>query len=119
MIGKKTNLQKPVNPQLAGNPLPWVSHATHLGHEFNEDGTMIMDGRMKRGSNIGRSLEIRESFSFAAPAQVLAAIKLYASDLCGGMLWCLDDPTGHELLVHQCQGRVGRLQDTATARWLA
>ena len=43
MVGKKTALRKPVNLQLYGKPLPWVAHATHLGHEFHEDGSMNMD----------------------------------------------------------------------------
>ena len=37
MIGKNVSFQKPENLQLAGNPLQWVSHTTHLGHEFHED----------------------------------------------------------------------------------
>ena len=53
MTGSNPRLDKPVNLQLAGNPLPWVSHATHLGHEFHEDGTMRMDTRMKQSSYIG------------------------------------------------------------------
>jgi hypothetical protein len=38
MIGKKTNLRKPVNLMLYGKALPWVTHATHLGHEFMRTG---------------------------------------------------------------------------------
>ena len=110
MIGKKTHLQKLVNLLLPGNPLPWVYHATLLGHEFHEDGTMRMDCRMKRGYYIGRSLEVRKSFSFAAPAQVLAVIKLYASDLGNALAARGSSCTaGHELLVHECQGLVGCL----------
>ena len=69
MVGKKTTIVKPVNLQLYGKPLPWVTHATHLGHEFHEDGTMAMDARMKRGSYIGKSLEVLDSFNFAAPTR--------------------------------------------------
>ena len=90
MIGKDSRLRRPVNLQLYGKPLPWVSHATHLGHKFHEDGTMDMDAKMKRGSFIGRSLEVRDAFGFAAPTQVLGAVKVFASDLYGGMLWRLD-----------------------------
>ena len=71
MIGKDTRLRELVNLQLYGKPLPWVSHATHLGHEFLKDGTMNLDAKMKRGSYIGRSLEVRDAFGFAAPTQVL------------------------------------------------
>ena len=45
---------------------------------------------MKRGSFIGRSLEVRDAFGFAASTQVLGAVKVFASDLYGGMLWRLD-----------------------------
>ena len=124
MIGRNTRLHKPVNLQLAGKELPWVSHATHLGHEFNEDGTMNMDARMKRGAYIGKSLEVRESFSFAMPAQVLGAVKLYASDLYGGMLWKLEDKSAQKVMncwnttVKDVWG-VTRATHTATAKWLA
>jgi hypothetical protein len=92
MIGKKTRLPKPAGLQLYGKSLPWVAHATHLGHEFHEDGTMTMDAKMKKGSYIGKSLEVLDSYSFAAPTEVLGAVKLFAADLYGGMLWRLDSP---------------------------
>ena len=124
MVGKKTDLEKPMNLQLYGKPLPWVAHATHLGHEFHEDGTMSMDSRMKRGSFIGRSLEVREAFSFAAPTQVLGAVKLFASDLYGGMLWRLDDEPALQVTRcwHTCVKDVwgvSRATHTATVRWLS
>ena len=40
------------NLHLYGKPLPWVAHATHLGNEFCEDGTMAMDAKLKRGRSI-------------------------------------------------------------------
>ena len=124
MIGRNTKLQKPVNFMLAGKDLPWVSHATHLGHEFHEDGTICMDARMKRSSYIGWSLEVRESFSFAGPAQVLGVVELYASDLYGGMLWKLEDQLAQRVVncwnttINDVWG-VTRATHTATARWLA
>jgi hypothetical protein len=81
---QQTFITKPVNLQLYGKPLPWVAHATHLGHEFHEDGTMAMDCRMKRGSFIGRSLEVQDAFSFASPTEKLGTVKLLAADLYGG-----------------------------------
>jgi hypothetical protein len=113
-----------VNLQLYGKPLPWVALATHLGHEFHEDGTMSMDARMKRGSFIGRSLEVREAFAFAAPTQVLGAVKLFASDLYGGMLWRLDDEPALQVTRcwHTCVKDVwgvSRATHTATVRWLS
>ena len=70
---------------------------------------MAQDARMKRGSLICKSLEVRDSFGFAAPTQVLGAIKLFAFDLYGGMLWRPDSEEAL-LLAHLCQGRVGALQ---------
>ena len=86
MVGRKRDLVKPAPLVLSGKALPYVAHATHLGHEFHKSGSMEMDTRMRRGAYSGRSLEIQEAFSFAAPAEVLAAIKLYCCDLHGGML---------------------------------
>ena len=124
MDGKKTSLKKPANLQLYGKPLPWVAHATHLGHEFHEDGTMDMDCRMKRGSFIVRSMEVVDSFSFAAPTEVLAAVKLFAADLYGGMLWQLNSQPAEQLMrcwnvcVRDVWG-LSRATHTATVRWLS
>ena len=81
VVGKKTGLQNLVNLQLHGKQLPWVAHDTHLGHKFCEDGTMLLDARLKRGSFIGQSLEVCNSFAFAAPSQVLGAVKVYSADM--------------------------------------
>ena len=119
-----TGLQKPVNLQLYGKPLPWVAHATHLGHEFCEDGTMTMDAKIKRGSFIGRSLEVCDSFAFAAPSQVLGAVKTYSSDMYGAMLWRLDSEPAHQFTRcwNTCVKNVwglSRATHTATVRWLS
>ena len=124
MIGKDTRLRKPVNLQPYGKPLPWVSHGTHLGHEFHEDGTMNLDAKMKRGSFIGRSLKVRDAFGFAAPTQVLGSVKVFASDLYGGMLWRLDSQPALQVTRcwHTCVKDVwglSRATHTATVRWLA
>ena len=34
------HLPKPVALKLYGEDLPWVSHATHLGHELHENANM-------------------------------------------------------------------------------
>ena len=86
------NVQNPVYPaplQLYGVDLPWVTHATHLGHELNQDCTMDKDTRMKRANYIQSSVEIRNMFSFALPTQVLNAISVYSAHLYGSMLWDL------------------------------
>ena len=90
IVGRRKDLKKPAPLLLSGQALPYVAHATHLGHEFNEDGTMDMDSRIRRGTFIGNCLEIQEAFTFASPPEVLGAVKLYCADLYGGMLARLD-----------------------------
>ena len=75
-----------------------MAHATHLGHELHENGTMTMDTNMRRGAFIGKCMEVQEAFSFAAPAEVLGAVKLYCGDLYGGMLARLDSPEATKLM---------------------
>ena len=108
---------------LCGKALPYVAHATHLGHELHEDGTMTMDTNMRRGAFIGKCLEVQEAFSFAAPAEVLGAIKLYCGDLYGGMLARLDSPEATKLM--NCWGTavkdvwgLHRATHRVYARWL-
>ena len=76
VLGRSVGLQKPEPLRLSGQHLPWVPHATHLGHEFHEDGTMSMDTRMHRGSFINRRLEVHDTFFFAAPDVTLGLVKL-------------------------------------------
>ena len=40
VIGRRTGLQKPVALVLSGEALPWVQHATHLGHEIHATGLL-------------------------------------------------------------------------------
>jgi hypothetical protein len=98
VVGRSVGLQKPKPLVLSGQQLPWVPHATHLGHEFNEDGTMNMDTRMHRGSFINRCLEVQDTFSFAAPDETLGVIKLFCGDLYGGMLARLDGAPASQLM---------------------
>ena len=90
MVERSWMLRKLVPLVLSGQQLPYVKQATHLGHEFHEDGTMDTDTNIRRGIFIGHCLEVQESLSFVAPLDVLGAIKLYCGDLYGGMLTLLD-----------------------------
>ena len=90
VCGKSRNLEKPVPLHLCGRELPWVSSATHLGHEIHESGSMEHDAEVKRAIFIGNSVEIRESFSFASPVEILSAMKVYCSSFYGSMLWDLN-----------------------------
>ena len=124
VVGRKTNLEKPAPLLLSGKALPYVAHATHLGHELHEDGTMTMDTSMRRGASIGKTLEVQEAFNFAAPAEVLGAVKLYCGDLYGGMLARLDSVPANQLMncwaktVKDVWG-VSRATHSVYARWLS
>ena len=65
-----------------------------------------------------------DSFAFAAPTQILGAVKLFVSDLYGGMLWRLDSQPAQQLMrcwntcVRDAWG-VSRATHTATVRWLS
>ena len=138
VTGRRRNLSKPAPLLLSGQPLPYVQQATHLGHEFSETGSMDIDMRMRRGAFIGRCLEVQEAFSFAAPTEVLGAVKLYCGDLYGGMLakmdsepvkqltncWntCVKDVWGlprntHTVYTRWLSGGHTSLRDDLLARW--
>ena len=89
MVGSKKNMVKPAPLMLAGRELPWVQSATHLGHELHESGNMDHDARIKRAEFIDKSVEVRESFKFASPVEILRALKIYCSSFYGSMLWDL------------------------------
>ena len=85
--GKRKNLIPPEDLQLYGVNLPWEDSATHLGHELTSEASMETDARMKRATFISRSTEVRETFQFARPTEVLNAVMLYCCDYYGSMLW--------------------------------
>ena len=89
MCGRKKGLAKPAPLTLYGKELPWVATGTHLGHEIHESGNMDLDTRVKRANFIEKSTDIRETFSFASPVEVLQAVKVYACSWYGSMLWDL------------------------------
>ena len=86
MIGEKRNLPKPTNLMLRGTALPWVSTARHLGHKLHEYGRMDHNAKVKHAEYIDKSVEIRETFGFASPVEVLQALKTYCSSFYGSML---------------------------------
>ena len=89
VTGGKKNLAKPAPLILCGRELPWVSTATHLGHELHETGSMEHDALVKRAVFIAQSVELRESLGFASPVEVLTAMKVYCCSFYGSMLWDL------------------------------
>ena len=88
MTGKE-NQSYPAPLFLNGKQLPWVRHATHLGHELSELCNMELDARIKRARFIENSTAIREQFHFAHPKQILQATNVYAAHLFGSNLWAL------------------------------
>jgi hypothetical protein len=89
VVGKRRRLTKPSPLTLCGHNLPWVDSAVHLGHELHESGLMDHDVVVKRAQFIDKSVEVRTMFEWAAPAEVLQAMKTYCSDFYGSMLWDL------------------------------
>ena len=90
VCGQNKKLRKPSPLLLDGKELPWVASAAHLGHTLHETGTMDKDVKAKRASFIGETTEIRETFGFASPVEILRAVKLYAGSHYGSNLWQLD-----------------------------
>ena len=82
-------LPKPANLKLYGVDLPWVKTANHLGHELSEECSMMVDMQQKRADFIQKSTEIRETFSFAQPNQILQAVTSYCCSMYGSMTWPL------------------------------
>ena len=89
IVGKRRGLTKPFPLTLCGHQLPWVESAVHLGHELHESGHMDHDAVIKRAQFIDKSVEVGNMFEWAAPPEVLKALKFYCSDFYGSMLWDL------------------------------
>ena len=97
MTGPLGNVVFPMKVKLDDKELSFVESASHLGHELHQ---MTHDCKVKKAQFMDTSTDIRETFSFANPDQVLSAINLYAghfydsmlcdflNDLCGQLLLC-------------------------------
>ena len=86
VIGNKKNVAKPSPLTLCGRDLPWVSSANHLGHELHESGSMELESKMKKAEFINKSVEVRETFNFANPVEILSATKLSCSSFYDSVL---------------------------------
>ena len=87
--GKARNVQYPDPLRLFGADLPWVVSAEHLGHTLHQDCTMDLDAKIKRARFIEKTCELRDTFEFAHPEQIMKAAQIYASDAYGAMLYDL------------------------------
>jgi hypothetical protein len=85
----KAEVEYPSSVTLYGEPLPWVTRATHLGHELSQMCDMELDANIKRARFIESLTKIRDFFSFAHPFQVLQAISTYSAFFYGSNLWDL------------------------------
>ena len=81
--------ESPAKIILNGQPLPWVDHAAHLGHEFHTSGLQELDCNMRRAAYIGESVELLNVFKFAHPLQKLAAIQTYTCSFYGS-IWLME-----------------------------
>ena len=90
--GKMRNQSYPDKLVLLGQELPWVEQANHLGHILHQSCTMDHDAVVSRARFISKTLDLRETFSFALPEQILRAVEVYASDCYGTMLYDLSSP---------------------------
>ena len=89
VVGNKRNVQKPAPLTLCGRELPWVDQADHLGNTLTVQGDMEQDAAIKRAQFVSSSVQIREAFKFAAPAEVIKAMKIYSNSYYGSSLWNL------------------------------
>ena len=90
VVGKKQNLDKPAPLTLCGRELPWVNQADHLGNTLTVKGDMEQDAAIKRAKFISSSVQIREVFKFAAPAEVVKSMQIHSTSFYGSCLWDLD-----------------------------
>jgi hypothetical protein len=78
----------------------WMDSAVHLGNVLHESGSMDKDVKVKRATFIRESTELRETFGFASPAEVLRAVKLYAGSHYGSNLWDLGGDRAGQSVLH-------------------
>ena len=96
---------------LNGVVLPWRTSAVHLGHTLHQDLTFNADAAQTRAKFINSSLEVREQFSFAQPAQILKAVRVLSCHAYGSVLWRLDSGGADSFFkaYSSCVRRVFRL----------
>ena len=93
MWGTDKNVVYPDNLQLNDHVLPWVQKADHLGHVLSQHCNMETNARILKAKYIEKTIEIRETFSFAHPEQILRALDIFSSDCYGIMLHDLGSQT--------------------------
>ena len=89
MTGKEVMQSYPAPVMLNGRPLPWVMSAAHLGHELSQACSPEHAAWVARAKYIDRAASVQEMFSFAEPAEILAAVRVNCCDFYGSNLWNL------------------------------
>ena len=116
-VGPARKVVYPAPLQLNGVQLPWRESAVHLGHTLHQDLTFKADLGKKRASFISSSVEVRNEFAFAAPAQILTAVRLLCCSAYGSVLWRLSSAEASSFFktYNSCIRRIWRLPlDTYT-----
>ena len=96
---------------LNGVTLPWKESAVHLGHTLQQNLRFDLDAAARRAGFNGRSVEVREQFSFAPPEHVLKAVRILCCHGYGAVLWRLDSSSASSYFkaYNSCVQRVFRL----------
>ena len=97
VTGNKRNVEKPAPLKLCGRELPYVKEADHLGNIITENGDMDKDAAIKRAAFVQSSVQIREQFKFAAPADIIKALKVHSNSFYGSNLWDLNGDKASQL----------------------
>ena len=87
--GRLGRVKYPDPLKLAGEELPWVDTAEHLGHTLSQMTNMEKDCQRAREKFISKTIDVREQLSFAHPKQKMRAVEVMCMDAYGCMLWDL------------------------------
>ena len=107
VCGNMDFVDYPAKLTFCGRLLPYVKTALHLGHTLAQDGSMSQDARIRRAQYIDRTTDIRDTFRFADPKQMLAAVDKYAGDHYGLMLHNLYEESTEKYF--RCWGTLTKL----------
>ena len=116
-VGPSRKVVYPAPLKLNGVELPWKEKAVHLGHTIHQDLTFKADSAARRASFIASSVEVRNEFAFAAPAQILTAVRILCCSAYGSVLWRLKSAEASSFFkaYSSCIRRIWRLPlDTFT-----
>lgn len=94
--GRLGRVQYPDPLLLAGEELPWVETAEHLGHTLSQLTNMEKDCQRARGKFIANTIDVREQLSFAHPQQKIKAVDVMCMDAYGCMLWNLGSASSEQ-----------------------